>query len=453
MSILAVLEVTVGVIFAWLGLSLAVMYVQEWVVGKLGWRSSMLETYLTNLLTDPVIAKQFYNHPLIQGLHSGPDGAKRPAYIPSGQFSTALFDIIRDAPKEAALIQKTLYDLQNDIDRLSKNKRELARQQLNLTLNLTRKALETEAGQEVVDAILAEAKGRIRKLSADYPALQPVIEIKFKEFASQKKQIDAILATVQAQPGLEPEGTTLDQIRLGLAVMSVSQPQLKRAIEALLTGVEEYVAEGKSTYLQARENLEEWFDNGMERLSGWYKRRSQTMAFIIGTCIAVFLNVDSLQLANQLWRDPIVRESLANQAAAFLEKNQDDLLSADYQQLAQLQIQISQLNVPVGWVGSALPVDSYGAVLIGDGTQKLCTFTPRSSVDLFGLRLGSECYPIANTPKFNDPTGWLLKIIGLLISGIAAAQGAPFWFDLLKNIIKIRSSGSNPSETPQKTTK
>jgi hypothetical protein len=91
--------------------------------------------------------------------------------------------------------------------------------------------------------------------------------------------------------------------------------------------------------------------------------------------------------------------------------------------------------------------------MIGDGSQKFCTLMPVSSVDLFGLRLGGECYPIANTPKFNDPTGWLLKIVGLLISGIAAAQGAPFWFDLLKNIIKIRSSGSTPSETLQKETK
>jgi hypothetical protein len=450
MSIIAILEVAIGIIFAWLGLSLAGMYIQEWIVGKLNWRSSMLETYITNLLTDPSIAKQFYNHPLIQGLFSGKDGSHKPSYIPSGQFSTVLFDIIRNAPKEASLIQKTLYDLQNDIDRLSKDKRALAQQQLILILDLTRTALESEASQTMVDSILDEAKGQIRKLSADYPALQPEIEAKFKEFASQKKQIDAILASVQAQYGLAPEATTLDQIRLGLAVLSVSQPKLKQAVEALLTGVEEYVAEGQSTFLEARKNLEGWFDNCMDRLTSWYKRRSQTLAFVIGVSIAIVLNVDSLQLASQLWRDPIVRESLANQAAEFLNQNQDGLQTPDAQQLAQLQAQFSQLNIPIGWVGSALPADTSGAVLMGDGSQKLCTLTPRSSADLFGLRFGSECYPVANTPKFNDPTGWLLKIIGLLISGIAAAQGAPFWFDLLKNIIKIRESGSNPNVTPQK---
>lgn len=453
MSLTAILEVAIGIIFAWLGLSLAGMYLQEWIVGKLGWRSSMLEAYLQNLLTDPAIAKQFYDHPLIQGLHTGPDGASKPSYIPSGQFSTVLFDIIRDAPKEASLIQKTLFELQNDINRLSKDKRALAQQQLDLTLGLTRKALETEGGQEMVDSILNEAKGQIRKLSVDFPALQPLIEMQFKDFAIQKKQIDAILANFQVQNGGNPDAPTLDQIRLGLAVLSVSQPQLKQAVEALLTGVEEYSKQGENTFLQARKNLEGWFDNGMERLSGWYKRRSQTLAFIIGVSVAVFLNVDSLQLASQLWREPVVRESLANQAAAFLEQNPDGVPTADAEQLAQLQAQISQLNIPIGWVGSALPTDASGAVMIGDGSQKLCTAMPKSSVDLFGLRVGSECYPIVNTPNFNDLTGWLLKIIGLLISGIAAAQGAPFWFDILKNIVNVRTSGSKPSEAPQKATK
>lgn len=59
MSILAILEVAIGLIFAWLVISLAVMYIQEWVVGKLGWRSNMLETYIGNLMVDPSIAKQF----------------------------------------------------------------------------------------------------------------------------------------------------------------------------------------------------------------------------------------------------------------------------------------------------------------------------------------------------------------------------------------------------------
>jgi hypothetical protein len=30
---------------------------------------------------------------------------------------------------------------------------------------------------------------------------------------------------------------------------------------------------------------------------------------------------------------------------------------------------------------------------------------------------------------------WALKLIGILITGMAAAQGAPFWFDLMRKLI------------------
>ena len=449
MSITAILEVALGLVFIWFGVSLASMYIQEWVVGKLGWRSSMLEAYLTNLLADPGLAAQFYAHPLIQGLHSGADGDQKPSYIPSAQFSTALLDLIRDAPKEAALIQKTLFELQAETARLSKDKKALAQEQINLALSLTRRALETEGGQEMSEALLTQAKEQIRKLSTDFPGLQGVIEAKFTEFASQKKQIDSLLAHFQLQNGGQEAVTTLQQIRLGLAVLSVSQPQLKQAVEALLTGIEEYTEQGTNTYLQARKNVETWFDSGMERLSGWYKRRSQTLAFLIGLGVAIFMNIDSLQVVSTLWRDPLVRQALANQATVFADQNQQ-APAPDAQQLVQLQAQISQFNIPVGWVGTALPVDAAGAAMFGDGSQKLCTLLPKSSVELFGLRVGRECYPLINTPNFNDLTGWLLKLVGLLISGVAAAQGAPFWFDILKNIVNIRTSGAKPAEKSAK---
>jgi hypothetical protein len=45
-----------------------------------------------------------------------------------------------------------------------------------------------------------------------------------------------------------------------------------------------------------------------------------------------------------------------------------------------------------------------------------------------------------------DLNGWLVKILGMLIAGLAAAQGAPFWFDILKKFINVRGTGTNPVE-------
>ena len=35
---------------------------------------------------------------------------------------------------------------------------------------------------------------------------------------------------------------------------------------------------------------------------------------------------------------------------------------------------------------------------------------------------------------------WVLKIVGVLLTGFAVSQGAPFWFDLLNKVMVIRST-------------
>ena len=38
---------------------------------------------------------------------------------------------------------------------------------------------------------------------------------------------------------------------------------------------------------KARENIEKWFDASMDRVSGWYKRRSQVFVFVIGLFVTI----------------------------------------------------------------------------------------------------------------------------------------------------------------------
>ena len=57
------------------------------------------------------------------------------------------------------------------------------------------------------------------------------------------------------------------------------------------------------------------------------------------------------------------------------------------------------------------------------------------------------CIQILNAPKnYNEI---FLKSMGILISALAAMQGAPFWFDILKKLVNVRGTGSNPIEQPK----
>jgi hypothetical protein len=37
-------------------------------------------------------------------------------------------------------------------------------------------------------------------------------------------------------------------------------------------------------------------------------------------------------------------------------------------------------------------------------------------------------------------------VLGILLTALAARQGAPFWFDVLKRVVNLRGTGANPSE-------
>ena len=52
--------------------------------------------------------------------------------------------------------------------------------------------------------------------------------------------------------------------------------------------------------LMARQNIAAWYESGMERVSGWYKKYTRRLLLVIGLAIAVLCNIDTLQIATQL---------------------------------------------------------------------------------------------------------------------------------------------------------
>ncbi len=455
MSLLNLLEIFIGLVFAWLVLSIGVMYIQEWLSARLRWRSDMLEKHIRNFLVDPALSEQFYEHPLIKSLYTGgsEQTLRKPSYIPARMFVLALFDLLINAGKKPSILQQEIQRLRANIERLKKDEKARAEAQFRLVLAATRKALNTQAGEVAFDNAMANIKMELAHLGKIHPSLQEAIEEMLSRVEITAQDVDKVLAGIQSErqqaakeSGLEGEPSTLDQIRDGIALLSVTNPPLKQALESLLLGMEEYAARGENALEMARQRVETWFDSSTERLSGWYKRHAQKVSLTIGIVLAIALNADSLALTQTLWREPVVRQAMAAQAEAFAQQNEAGVRPMTADELAALQLQFNTLNIPIGWIGTPLPADSSGGVSMMDGSQKKCTLLPGSTIDYYGLKVGGRCYPIINAPAPNDLTGILLKLFGLLISGVAAAQGAPFWFDILKKTINIRSSGANPTE-------
>src|SRR5215469_4607106 len=88
-----VLEVATGLAFVYFFLSLLCSTINEQVIARFfNLRANTLQDGIQNMLGDAGLVKQFYNHPLIQGLSQNAASGKprKPSYIPADIFATAL---------------------------------------------------------------------------------------------------------------------------------------------------------------------------------------------------------------------------------------------------------------------------------------------------------------------------------------------------------------------------
>ena len=217
-----------------------------------------------------------------------------------------------------------------------------------------------------------------------------------------------------------------DELLSRLQAIKEENPDLARTLNHIFPAIDAKTASVAETLAAARRNAETWFNDSMDRLSGWYKRHAHMWAFILGIALAFVLNVDSVQIAQELWREPTLRQTLVAQA----QNAQTENIS-----IPELKSEYESLSIPIGW--GTVPAASADS----------CGWIPGQAVHP-AVWSGGECRILVNLPMMNDGWGWLVKIIGLLISGAAAAQGSPFWFDILKKLINVRASGPAPAPAP-----
>jgi len=458
MNLGAIVEVAIGLIFVWIVLSLTIIQIQEWINVRLDKRAHDMEEAIHEMLANPNLKAQFYDHPVIRGLTARKrtepsripawfyrypilrgftkEIRKLPSYIPSQQFSLALFEITMTAGTESSLIQQGLLKIRDDLE----NDQKMSQQgavitELNLLIEFARSAAATEAGTAFTRRTLAALKTKAEEFSQNHPELKPVIDAALEEASKRKEDIEDLLKNKEAPRGED----AFTSLRRGVAALSVISPEVNQTLNALLLNIEEYVGEKESKLARARQNVEKWFDDSMDRVSGVFKRYSQWLALIIGLVLAAVLNVDSIDLTLYLWREPAVRQALAENARSF-ELTQQALEANPEQALQNFRNQFVGLSLPIGWGFSRVSTAAF--------YDDRCQLFPREGQS-FGLPvIGSNL--CLTPPNSNNQSNLGLKLMGILLTALAARQGAPFWFDILKRVVNLRGTGANPVEKEAK---
>lgn len=224
--------------------------------------------------------------------------------------------------------------------------------------------------------------------------------------------------------------------------------------------------------------LQEWYNDQMDRVSGWYKTWTRRRLRWVALLVALALNVDSIYVFQCIYRSPDlqaklvpVAESLAanyanvrnDSSTALMQRlykavdlttfpkdsvgrdsalryvtraigslgKMDSLLkigdsarTADWKRATSEVEELETLGLPVGWRGNVAPL-SWGDSSVRHGVQ----------TDYFHAR---------QRPNFANV---VLYILGILITMFSLSAGAPFWFDLLLRLVNVRRTGAKPNSS------
>lgn len=162
-----------------------------------------------------------------------------------------------------------------------------------------------------------------------------------------------------------------------------------------------------------RQEIENVFNNSMERASGVYKRNAKGVAILIGLMIAVTANVDTFYIVNRLSKDTQLRDTMIADIEQLLSQN-GRKSETDLENLRnQANEVIKDTSLPIGWTNANL--------------EKQIGWTSHQN----------RAFPRIQLVR---------AIPGWIVSGFAIAMGAPFWFDLLGKIMNVRNAGKPPKK-------
>jgi hypothetical protein len=295
-----ILDVAIGMIFVYLLLSLICSAANEIIEGWLKHRSTDLEKAIREMLvpnsgvSGTGIVADLYNHPLINGLFKGTydqfvqyrakskvarffasvfnhNASQLPSYIPARSFALALMDTVLPA---------------------SSSKTPAATDANGAVIGLP--PVDTASGASGAPQLAA--------------SIAPLVAIAPPAAAGA-----AAPAVVVAPRPPSPAGPNpLQDLRD--ASGRVPNPQTRRALLALIDAAGADVD-------KARENIEVWFNTSMDRVSGWYKRRTQIIIFVLGLMVVIATNADSVALVKGLSTDKAMRDALVASAQAYAKEN------------------------------------------------------------------------------------------------------------------------------------
>ena len=158
--------------------------------------------------------------------------------------------------------------------------------------------------------------------------------------------------------------------------------------------------------------VEGWYDDHMDRVSGWYKRHVRWFSLGCGALLVVLFNVNTIGVAQAVYSSRAIQSAVVAEAVtaapcptakATPGTTEPAIPTACLNKGQQEISKLHGIGIPLGWTGAQEPSKDFGQ--------------------------------------------WFWRVVGWVLTALALTLGARFWFDALGRLGTLRSSGAPPAKS------
>ena len=180
------------------------------------------------------------------------------------------------------------------------------------------------------------------------------------------------------------------------AAAKIFAPEQQKAV---LDSLGSFGATVERATTQAYDRFQRWFGSGQDRAEQWFQIHVRMVTIVAAIVVSVFLQLDTVEIYDKLRHEPKLVEALVKAAPGTLEQG------------AAVQGQLDADAREKAFADLKEKIDSTGFELLPRGW-------------------------FARWPA--EKLWWFNHLFGLALSAGLLTLGAPFWFNLLKNLMNLR---------------
>jgi hypothetical protein len=264
---------------------------------------------------------------------------------------------------------------------------------------------------------LLDASGQQKKLADTFFSHAEIASLqknpkRFPSYIPATNFALAIMDMVAAKSPVARTNNYFEDVRSGLLTFSSTDGNLFAVLKNL--------ADTSSDIKDLQHKLELWFNNYMDRVSGWYQANTVKTVRVIAVVVTISFNLNIIQMTREIAGNSALRANMAGMAQG---------IAAHPESVTNL---------------FKIPDSASKKELLTDEAIKKYNSDRIAAIKNLSTELSATSLPLG----WKDPPEaiGLLTVLGWLITAGCISMGAPFWFNLLIQLVNLRRAGIKPAD-------